>query len=54
MFGLLLRLIAFLVSTHPRVATRLLYVSAGLIVPGLWVVWFHWVGSFVDLLLIPW
>ena len=35
LLGQLLRLIAFLVGAHPRVETRLLYVSAGLIVPRL-------------------
>ena len=43
-------LIGLLVGTLPRVATRLLCISAGMLVPVLWVVWFQWVGSLVVLL----
>ena len=47
-------LIGLLVGTRPRVATSLLCISAGMLVPVLWVVWFQWVGSLVVLLFVPW
>ena len=40
-------LIGLLVGTLPRVATRLLCISAGMLVPMWWVVWFHWDGPWL-------